>query len=69
MLGEGITAADIRGGLQEWSAKALHPSTLPSVVNEVMNRPPGRHLAAVNGHRHQAYRDPQDPATAYTQGL
>ena len=25
--------------------------------------------AAVNGHRHQPYRDPEDPATAYTQGL
>lgn len=29
----------------------------------------GRRLAAVNGHRHQPYRDPEDPATAYTQGL
>lgn len=25
--------------------------------------------ATVNGHRHQPYRDPEDPATAYTQGL
>ena len=70
MLSEGIEPADIRGGLQEWSAKALHPSTLPSVVNDVMNRPTGRHLAAVNGRQtHQPYRDPEDPATAYTQGL
>lgn len=37
MLDEGIAADDIRGGLVEWQSKALHPSTLPSVVNGVMN--------------------------------
>lgn len=40
MLEEGIDPTDIRGGLAAWAAKSLHPSTLPSVVNEVMNSRP-----------------------------
>ncbi|AHH98232.1 hypothetical protein [Kutzneria albida] len=39
MLEEGIDHSDVQAGLLEWARKALHPSTLPSVVNEVMNRP------------------------------
>lgn len=39
MLAEGIDADDIRRGLAAWMTKGLHPSTLPSVVNEVMNTP------------------------------
>lgn len=40
MLEEGIDPDDVRSGLLEWARKGkLHPSTLPSVVNEVMNRP------------------------------
>jgi hypothetical protein len=35
MLQEGIPYAEVRAGLQVWQAKALHPSTLPSVVHEV----------------------------------
>jgi hypothetical protein len=38
MLEEGIDPDDIRRGVAAWMAKNLHPSTLPSVVNEVMNR-------------------------------
>lgn len=41
MLAEGIDPADVQAGLSEWARKSLHPSTLPSVVNEVMNRPAG----------------------------
>jgi hypothetical protein len=37
MLAEGIAPDDIRRGLAAWTSKGLHPSTLPSVVNEVMN--------------------------------
>ncbi len=37
MLGEGIDPADVRRGIAAWSSKGLHPSVLPSVVNEVMN--------------------------------
>lgn len=39
MLAEGVAAADIRKGLVAWHSKGLHPSVLPSVVNEVMNAP------------------------------
>lgn len=42
MLGEGIDPDDVRRGLAAWMSKGLHPSTLPSVVNEVMNAPPSR---------------------------
>lgn len=37
MLAEGIDPDDVRRGLAAWMTKGLHPSTLPSVVNEVMN--------------------------------
>lgn len=40
MLEEGVDPDDVRTGLLEWARKGnLHPATLPSVVNEVMNRP------------------------------
>lgn len=47
MLAEGIDPDDVRRGMAAWQAKGLHPSTLPSVVNEVMNAP----ARAPNGHR------------------
>ena len=37
MLAEGLDPADVRAGLALWAGKNLHPSALPSVVNEVMN--------------------------------
>lgn len=37
MLDDGQHPDDVRRGLAAWMAKNLHPSTLPSVVNEVMN--------------------------------
>lgn len=40
MLGEGIPYEHVRRGLATWASKGLHPSTLPSVVNEVMNARP-----------------------------
>lgn len=42
LLDEGIDPADVRRGLAAWHQKSLHPSTLPSVVNEVMNGSPAR---------------------------
>jgi hypothetical protein len=42
MLAEGIDPADVRRGLAAWAKKGLHPSTLPSVINEVMNAPTAR---------------------------
>lgn len=38
LLAESIDPDDVRRGLAAWMAKGLHPSTLASVVNEVMNR-------------------------------
>jgi hypothetical protein len=37
MLTEGIDPDDVRRGFDHWAARGLHPSTLPSVVNELMN--------------------------------
>lgn len=42
MLAEGIDAPDVRAGLAAWWRKGLHPSALPSVVNELMNASPTR---------------------------
>jgi hypothetical protein len=42
MLGEGIDPGDIRAGLAEWWRKGVHPSVLPSIVNELMNAAPSR---------------------------
>ncbi|MFJ4009417.1 hypothetical protein [Streptomyces sp. NPDC090026] len=36
---DGIHPDWIRRGIAQWMARGLHPSTLPSVVNEVMNKP------------------------------
>lgn len=74
LLKEGIDAEHIRAGLARHRAKALHPSTLPSLVNEAMNapsstgglvRPESAHT--VRGHR--AWANPADPAAAYAEEL
>ncbi len=41
MLDEGVDPDDIRAGITAWSAKGLHPSALPSVVNQAMNATAG----------------------------
>src|SRR5690606_30963950 len=46
LLNDGIHPDDIRRGLAHWMTKGLHPSTLPSVVNEVMNTPNGSNVVA-----------------------
>ncbi|MEV4096945.1 hypothetical protein [Streptosporangium saharense] len=38
LLDDGIPPDAIRDGIAAWAAKGLSPSTLPAVVNEVMNR-------------------------------
>ena len=48
LLAEGIDPDDVRAGLALWMRKGLHPSTLPSVVNEAMNTP-RQHLPAAAG--------------------
>lgn len=40
LLAEGIDPGQVRAGLAAWHSKSLHPSTLPSIVNEVMNGTP-----------------------------
>lgn len=49
MLEEGIDSDDIRSGIEAWADKGLNPAALPSVVNEVMNRPAAPVLRAVRG--------------------
>lgn len=39
LLGEGFTAETLRTALERLRAKGLHPSVLPSLVNEVLNAP------------------------------
>ncbi|MDJ1136267.1 hypothetical protein [Streptomyces iconiensis] len=74
LLKEGIDPEHIRAGLARHRAKALHPSTLPSLVNEAMNatgstgglvRPESANT--VRGHR--AWANPADPAAAYAEEL
>lgn len=50
MLEEGLEPSDIRSGIQVWAAKGLHPSALPSVVNELMNAAPSA-VPRANGSR------------------
>lgn len=40
LLAEGFDYDDVRAGLALWHSKGLHPSTLPSVVNEHINAVP-----------------------------
>lgn len=46
LLAEGQDHADVRAGLAAWHQKGLHPSALPSVVNELMNASVHRARAA-----------------------
>ncbi|MCW3041534.1 MAG: hypothetical protein JWM31_3439 [Solirubrobacterales bacterium] len=39
LLADKFTPQEIIDGLNAWQAKGLHPSTLPSVVNETINKP------------------------------
>lgn len=43
LLDDRIHPNHIRRGIATWMTKGLHPSTLASVVNEVMNTPAGNH--------------------------
>lgn len=52
LLDEGFDYADVRAGLALWHSRGLHPSTLPSVVNEHVNATP-------NVGRRQAETDAQ----------
>ncbi|GAA0285869.1 hypothetical protein GCM10010302_25190 [Streptomyces polychromogenes] len=72
LLSEGIDAAHVREGLNRHRAKGLHPSTLPSVVHEVMNAAPtglARTGTRPNLPGHRAWANPADPAAAYAEEL
>jgi hypothetical protein len=64
LLGQGIDPDHVRAGLERVRSKALHPSTLASAVNEVLN-PPTRTPA--DGYR--PWTNPTDPETAYKEAL
>ncbi|MFJ1845546.1 hypothetical protein [Streptomyces sp. NPDC088146] len=61
LLAEGIDAAYVRAGLDRLRAKGLHPSVLPSLVNEAMNPPTANGTSA--GHR--PWTNPVDAQAAY----
>ncbi len=49
LLEDGIDPDDIRAGTASWARKGLHPSTLPSEVNAVMNAAVGTVLRLPTG--------------------
>ncbi|MCD9875281.1 hypothetical protein [Streptomyces guryensis] len=61
LLAEGIDAAYVRAGLDRLHAKGLHPSVLPTLVNEAMNPPTPS--GTPTGHR--AWTNPVDAQAAY----
>ncbi|MEV6753152.1 hypothetical protein [Streptomyces sp. NPDC051214] len=61
LLADGIEAAHVRAGLERLRAKGLHPSVLPSLVNEAMNPPTASGTSA--GHR--PWTNPIDAQSAY----
>lgn len=72
LLDEGVAPEHVRAGLRRFAADPGHPSRLPSLVNEVMNprsaglvRPVSR--PTVPGH--QAWTNPVDAVTAYSEEL
>ncbi|AIA06484.1 hypothetical protein DC74_6039 [Streptomyces noursei] len=60
LLDDGIGPDHIRAALARQRAKGLHPSTLPSLVQEVMNAAP--HASGV---AHRSWTNPADVAAAY----
>lgn len=76
LLAEGIDPADIRQGLAAWATRGLHPSTLPSVVNEVMNcgrrdppnggPSPSRNAQILNAAMQRAQTSDQPPELPWT---
>jgi hypothetical protein len=72
LLAEGIDPRHIRAGLERFRAKPMHPSVLPSLVNEAMNTAPHsdrRSRGTVHGHR--PWTNPANPhnPTAYAEEL
>ncbi|MFG3266475.1 hypothetical protein [Streptomyces bobili] len=59
LLDEGVAPAHLRAALERHRAKGMHPSSLASLVHEVMNATPN--APAV----HRPWTDPSDVAAAY----
>ncbi|WP_346136353.1 hypothetical protein [Streptomyces carpaticus] len=72
LLDEGVDPVHIRAGLERFGARPMHPAVLPSLVNQVMNTPPGDGLvrpgSPVNVPPHRGWSNPADPA-AYAEEL
>lgn len=62
LVDEGIASVHIRAGLERHRAKGLHPSTLPSLVHEVMNATPATPTAPAV---HRAWTNPTDVEAAF----
>ncbi|MEW2399984.1 hypothetical protein [Streptomyces sp. NPDC046862] len=72
LLDEGIDPKYVRAGLERFRAKPMHPSTLPSLVNEAMNAGGGRLVGPENRPTvpgHTAWTNPVDAAAAYAEEL
>jgi hypothetical protein len=69
LLAEGIAAEHVRAGLERFTAKPMHPSVLPSLVNEAMNAGLARPDRGVTVPGHRPWSNPADPATAYAEEL
>ncbi|MEV8070840.1 hypothetical protein AB0P32_32830 [Streptomyces sp. NPDC085995] len=63
LLAEGIDARHIRAALDRQRTKGLHPSVLPSLVNEAMNATPAQPAV------HRAWTNPADVEAAYGEQL
>lgn len=64
LLDDGIDPYYIRSGMREWMTKDVHPSVLPSLVNNVMNG-----LSGGRGSTTQAARSTTDDRVAQAQSL
>ncbi|MGX1851683.1 hypothetical protein [Streptomyces sp. NPDC055299] len=60
LLNEGIDPDHLRVALARHRAKGMHPSTLPSLVNEAMNAAP-----TTPGTAHRSWTNPADVTAAY----
>lgn len=65
LLGEGVSAEHVRVGLERFAAKPMHPSVLPSLVNEAMNPAGDTH----GRQPRRAWTNPADPDAAYAEEL
>lgn len=68
LLTEGVRPEHIRAGLTRYAARPMHPSVLPSLVNEAMNPTTAATGTAVR-QGHTAWTNPADASTVYAEEL